>query len=207
MMLYKAGVVLGSDDYGNFFATNPIKRSETAAIINRVALPENRKEGTLKEYGDRNPAVYLIDDWNMTRVPRSINYVASGWQYDNRSIFSNTKKDYSTNALSDISAEHDATISKEVFTVTTGNLLFEGQISVTGNGMRLYFEDLEGNSLFEVTTKNSALYAIGANEEKIYDFNDFKYVLRIGFDEATFMDVETYDYDGIKAKIELEYVI
>lgn len=43
-------------------------------------------------------------------------------------------------------------------------------------------------------------------EEKIYDFNDFKYVLRIGFDEATFMDVETYDYDGIKAKIELEYV-
>ena len=61
MMLYKAGVVLGSDDYGNFFATNPIKRSETAAIINRVALPENRKDGTLKEYGDRNPAVYLIE--------------------------------------------------------------------------------------------------------------------------------------------------
>ena len=187
MMLYKAGVVLGSDDYGNFYATNPIKRSETAAIINRVALPENRKDGTLKEYGDRNPAVYLIDDWNMTRVPRSINYVASGWQYDNRSIFSNTKKDYSTNALADISAEHDATISKEVFTVTTGNLLFEGQISVTGNGMRLYFEDLEGNSLFEVTTKNNALYAIGAKEEKIYDFAKgvLKIIIDFDMDERT----------------------
>ena len=39
MMLYKAGVVMGSTEYGDFLATNSIKRSETAAIINRVALP------------------------------------------------------------------------------------------------------------------------------------------------------------------------
>jgi len=187
MMLYKAGVVLGSDDYGNFYATNPIKRSETAAIINRVALPENRKEGTLKEYGDRNPAVYLIDDWNMTRTPRSINYIASGWQYDNRALFISAKKDYSTNVLSDISTEHDATISKEVYTVTSGNLQFESQITTTGNGLRLYFEDLEGNSLFEITTKNSALYAIGAKEEKICDFErgTFKIIIYFDMDDRT----------------------
>ena len=47
LMLYKAGVVLG-DANGNFNAQSDIKRSETAAIINRVALPENRVKGEIK---------------------------------------------------------------------------------------------------------------------------------------------------------------
>ena len=47
LMLYKAGVVLG-DGEGNFNAQSDIKRSETAAIINRVALPENRVKGDRK---------------------------------------------------------------------------------------------------------------------------------------------------------------
>ena len=39
LMLYRAGVVLGSDKYGTFHPTNSIKRCEAAAIINRAALP------------------------------------------------------------------------------------------------------------------------------------------------------------------------
>ena len=46
LMLYKAGIVLG-DTAGNFNAFSDIKRSEVAAIINRVALPENRVKGTV----------------------------------------------------------------------------------------------------------------------------------------------------------------
>ena len=46
LMLYKAGIVLG-DANGNFNPYSDIKRSETAAIINRVALPENRVKGTV----------------------------------------------------------------------------------------------------------------------------------------------------------------
>ncbi|MBO4950738.1 MAG: S-layer homology domain-containing protein [Clostridia bacterium] len=45
LMLYKAGIVLG-DTEGNFKPASDIKRSEIAAIINRVALPENRVKGT-----------------------------------------------------------------------------------------------------------------------------------------------------------------
>ena len=44
LMLYKAGVVTGSDAEGTFNPTSDIKRSEVAAIINRVALPENRQK-------------------------------------------------------------------------------------------------------------------------------------------------------------------
>ena len=48
LMLYRAGVVLGSDAEGNFNASSDIKRSEVAAIINRAALPENRVKGEIK---------------------------------------------------------------------------------------------------------------------------------------------------------------
>ncbi len=42
--------------------------------------------------------------------------------------------------------------------------------------------------------------------EKIYSFSDFLRVLYIGFNEATFLEIEQNDYDGIKTKIELEYI-
>lgn len=42
--------------------------------------------------------------------------------------------------------------------------------------------------------------------EKIYSFSDFLRVLFIGFNEETFLDIEQGDYDGIKTKIQLEYV-
>ncbi|MBQ7399038.1 MAG: S-layer homology domain-containing protein [Clostridia bacterium] len=46
LMLYKAGVLLG-DENGYFNPDTDIKRSEIAAIINRVALPENRVKGVV----------------------------------------------------------------------------------------------------------------------------------------------------------------
>ena len=47
LMLYRAGILLGSDEKGTFNAQSDIKRSEVAAIINRAALPENRVKGTI----------------------------------------------------------------------------------------------------------------------------------------------------------------
>lgn len=44
LMLYNAGVVLGSDAAGTFNPASDIKRSEVAAIIERVALPEKRQQ-------------------------------------------------------------------------------------------------------------------------------------------------------------------
>ncbi len=42
-------------------------------------------------------------------------------------------------------------------------------------------------------------------EEVIYSFSDFLHVLFVGFNEETFLEIEPNDYDGVKAKIELEY--
>jgi hypothetical protein len=40
--LYNAGILRGSDNYGTFYPKTDIKRSEVAAIINRVANEDNR---------------------------------------------------------------------------------------------------------------------------------------------------------------------
>ena len=58
LMLYKAGIVLGDAD-GNFNADSDIRRSEIAAIINRVALPENRVKGEIT--GDWDGMYYHHD--------------------------------------------------------------------------------------------------------------------------------------------------
>ncbi len=44
LLLYNAGVIVGVDKAHNFQPTTNIKRSEISAIINRVALPENRQK-------------------------------------------------------------------------------------------------------------------------------------------------------------------
>lgn len=46
--LYQLGILTGSDKYGTFHPYQYIKRSETAAILNRVLAPENRKSFTLE---------------------------------------------------------------------------------------------------------------------------------------------------------------
>lgn len=40
LALYRCGVMMGSDAYGNFFPENSIIRSEVSAVISRIAFPE-----------------------------------------------------------------------------------------------------------------------------------------------------------------------
>ncbi len=58
--LYKAGVLTGSDMFGTFHPNNNIKRSEAAAILTRMALPEQRQTVVLMKHvsqGNVNLAV------------------------------------------------------------------------------------------------------------------------------------------------------
>ena len=141
MMLYKAGVVMGSTEYGDFLATNSIKRSETAAIINRVALPENRLSKTLKEYGNRDQAVYLINDVAMGRNPREVSYIASGWTYENPGSTNAAKKDYSSQSLVDTSDKYAVTARKTVAVQTHGKVVFESKLTINNNGANILLAD------------------------------------------------------------------
>jgi len=46
--LYRAGVLTGNDSSGIFYPNNPIRRSEIAAIVSRMAIPDARKNITLE---------------------------------------------------------------------------------------------------------------------------------------------------------------
>ena len=70
LMLYRAGVLLG-DEKGNFNPDSDIKRSEIAAIINRVALPESRVKGTIDcNWNDQGTEydVEFDDEASLSRV-------------------------------------------------------------------------------------------------------------------------------------------
>lgn len=45
--LYKAGILTGTDQYGDFQPDTPITRVEAAAILARMALPQERKDAAL----------------------------------------------------------------------------------------------------------------------------------------------------------------
>ena len=47
-LLYRAGVLTGSDDYGTFLPDTTIRRSEVAAIVSRMAMPALRESYTLR---------------------------------------------------------------------------------------------------------------------------------------------------------------
>ncbi len=162
MMLYKAGVVMGSTEYGDFLAINPIKRSETAAIINRVALPENRLSKTLKEYPARNQAVYLINNKSMQRNIRGVHsYLTSGWTYEDPGSSNTEKYDFSSGNLADTSETYGITARKAITVQTSGKVVFESQVTFNNDGAKLVFEDLNKNVIFGIFAKDGKYTTLG----------------------------------------------
>ncbi len=168
LMLYKAGVVLGSDEYGTFHPTNSIKRSEAAAIINRVALPENRVSGTLKALPEYEEAYYIIDDYTMTQLTRGTLALTSSWNYDNR--FSSTLDlvGTTTNVLTDDKTDGYVAINRSFEPENDGFITLRGSVTLTAasNGMRIYFENTSGKNVLELYTKDGVFGLKGQNDVK-----------------------------------------
>jgi len=172
LMLYNAGVVMGSTEYGDFLATNSIKRSETAAIINRVALPENRLTKTLEEYGDREQAVYLIDNHTMTRTVRDRSMIASGWRYENTIDPTRDNEDRSTNSLADTTDSGYAAMHRDITTQDKGTVCLEFKYMANNPGYSMVLSDINGNNMFTFKSNADTSYcAIGDTVQNVgYSF-------------------------------------
>ncbi len=72
LMLYNAGVLLGSDAEGTFNANSDVKRSEVAAIINRVALPENRVKGEISADWTKQGNEYDVEFNDASDLERAV---------------------------------------------------------------------------------------------------------------------------------------
>ena len=191
MMLYKAGVVMGSTEYGDFLATNSIKRSETAAIINRVALPENRLSKTLSEY-DRQEAIYLIDNYSMIRSVRDRIMIASGWRYENTIDQMLDKDDKSSNSLVDMSISGHTAMHRDITTVSEGIVELEAVYYSDVPAYKVVLSDINGNNMFTLKSGNDGnVYAVGDSEQII----DYKY------ERKKLLTYFVFDLDNRKATI------
>ena len=180
--LYKAGVVMGSDSYGNFRPEDNITRAEAAAIINRVALPENRLSKTLDKISSDD--AYILASGSFSSEKEGI---ASGWLLDNRGGIPRTSIEGGYTRHYDIRQDSGVAFIREFNKTETG--CFDVYIDVaTGaeDGFYMEFQNDEGKSVYRVETKDKCWKILGADGSytELYkdSYKESRFVFRIKLD-------------------------
>lgn len=167
LTLYNAGIVMGSDDYGTFNPDSSIVRSECAAIINRVAIPENRVKGELLPIGSRD-AYLLTYTTTMEGHKEGIN---SGWVLDNRGGTAKyTNSGFST--ISDVSDKYGTAWIREFNYIPMGEITLETKLNTASNGAYIEYRDVKENTVYmiklidgqwNILTKDGKFVPVAAN--------------------------------------------
>ena len=156
LTLYRAGIVMGSDSYGNFFPENNITRAEAAAIINRVALPENRLSKTLDKISADD--AYLLVTSRYAHLNDNVTGIRSGWSYDMRG--SAPQESYIGNyaGLADISDTEGTAFIRELSTVTTGKVVLQTSVALTkdSDGVYVEYQNDAGDTVYRIETVDGA---------------------------------------------------
>ena len=145
LTLYNAGVVMGSDEYGSYKPDDNIKRSECAAIINRVALPENRLNKTLSDFTSGEAYVLCYNEgMDSARTSLGIN---SGWQLDNRGgVAKTTTEGYGS--VGDVSEKYATCYVREFNFIPSGEIVLEITLISQAEGAFLEYRDIEENTVY-----------------------------------------------------------
>ncbi len=157
LTLYNAGIVMGSDEYGSFNPDSDIVRSECAAIINRVALPENRLKKDLKKSSSKD-AYLLCYNESFSGYKEGI---SSGWVLDNRggaprnSIYS----DYSV--LADVSDEYGSAMIREFNEIYNGTIVVETTYTFSDNGFYIEFRDNKDKTTYQIRAMENSWQILG----------------------------------------------
>ena len=145
LALYNAGIVMGSDDYGTFNPDASIVRSECAAIINRVAIPENRVKGELTPFTSEN-AYTLVYNTSMDGTKEGIN---SGWVLDNRGgTAKTTNAGYSS--IADISEKYATAWIREFNFIPKGEIVLDTQLSTFSEGAFVEYRDVNNETVYMI---------------------------------------------------------
>ena len=167
LMLYNAGIVMGSDDYGTFNPDSDIKRSESAAIINRVALKENRVKGTLKEYTARDAYSFIYFDGVMSNSLTSHagsvrENIEAGWRIDNRGGSPRTNIEDTYTSASSISTTQPVTLMREFNKIDKDKVIAEFVVTpVIENGGSVKFADIDVKDAFVYEIKDGKWQVLG----------------------------------------------
>jgi hypothetical protein len=145
LTLYNAGVVMGSDEYGSYKPGDNIKRSECAAIINRVALPENRLKKTLSDFTSEE-AYVLCYNVGMSNIRASYG-INSGWVLDNRGGNAKTTDD-GYNSLGDVSEKYATAFVREFNFIPNGEIVLEIELIGKSEGTFIEYRDIDEKTVY-----------------------------------------------------------
>ncbi len=180
--LYNAGVVMGSDAYGNFFPENNITRAEAAAIINRVAIPENRLKKSLDKISD-DDAYELIITRNFNGSKEGI---ASGWQLDNRGGYPRNKLVGGYTILTDISDTEGTALIRDINPTDTGKITFDYKLTLSGDGNGVYisFDNTDDVSMLKLIKDEKGWNSVQNDGSKklLFESNEKSFVFKTVLD-------------------------
>ena len=160
LALYKAGVVMGSDAYGNFRPEDNITRAEAAAIINRVALPENRLARKLDVITD-DDAYKMVEMNGFNAGHEGIN---SGWVLDNRGGVPRNDLFSNYGALVDIRDDASAAYVRYLNKTSTGVLTLDTTMATaSASGIYAEFRNEAGKSVYRIELIDGKLNVLGAD--------------------------------------------
>lgn len=185
MRLYKAGILTGSDSYGTFYPENNITRAEIAAIINRVALPENRVSKTFDKVSNAD-AHLLVFNFNMN----GRNGINSGWLLDNRGAVPRTSATEVYGALYDIDTTAGARYIREFNKTSTGIVTISTTATISGyDGVALEFCDEDSNPIYKLATVDGNWNVLTPDGyKKVYDIDanslTFSFKIDVDLDNA-----------------------
>ncbi|MBQ8759592.1 MAG: S-layer homology domain-containing protein, partial [Clostridia bacterium] len=151
LMLYKAGIVMGSDSYGNFFPENNITRAEAAAIINRVALPENRLSRSLDKISEDDAYQLVIP----TTYTNGADGITSGWVLDNRGGVPRVNISDAYGTLTDTSEKAGTAMIREFNKTETGLVDIKTGVRVSAcDGAYIELQNTDGDSVYRLEAMN-----------------------------------------------------
>ena len=183
LTLYRAGVVMGSDTFGNFKPEDNITRAEAAAIINRVAIPENRLSRTLDKISDDD--AYLLNYTKSLTVSGGRNGTPSGWTFDNRGGQATTDYKINLSAIKDKSDDEQVRLIREFNCISTGKIQIETMVTLTvAEGFYFEINNADGNPVYHIEVKDNAWTYLkeDGSSVKICDAHTGENVLRIDID-------------------------
>ena len=151
MMLYNAGIVTGTDSYGNFMPENNITREEASAISKRVAFPEKRIKTKLDIISDDDAyPMCLTNSYGASKEG-----ITSGWLLDNRASTPRTGLYNGYGSIIDVSRETGSAYIREFNKTSTGTLLVQTRLSVGGgDGVYLEFRNDKDMSVMRTEIKD-----------------------------------------------------
>ena len=162
LVLYKAGVVMGNDAYGNFRPEDNITRAEAAAVITRVALPEKRLSKTLLAVSSDD--AYILDKTSNFTVGGGTSGVKSGWLYDNRGGVMTADYRINLDSLADDSETEGIALIREFNRTDTGLMRIETEIDASDpEGIIFELDNDAGKAVYRLEVRDGAWQTLNAD--------------------------------------------